>query len=159
MSIVGRGIFLGAPLCAEYTNVVHFMYGVQFDETHGLFCGQICRVEDVDIYGEVSGSVVHIQRARNVTISHEGVLSASGLGTSHFIPPTVSAVIVVQAFCCVLFMSAEAFSGPSCRMPRRCRGGQCHQSGRRRWGWTWGERRFWSLRWISIKWRLFLRQQ
>ncbi|KAG0610062.1 hypothetical protein M758_7G036100 [Ceratodon purpureus] len=44
------------------------------------FTLQICRVEDVDIHGEVSGSVVHIQRARNVTISHEGVLSASGLG-------------------------------------------------------------------------------
>lgn len=49
------------------------------DEKYGS-SGQICRVEDVDIYGEVSGSVVHIQRARNVTISREGVLSASGLG-------------------------------------------------------------------------------
>lgn len=44
------------------------------------FTLQICRVEDVDIFGVISGTVVHIQRARNVTVNREGVLSASGLG-------------------------------------------------------------------------------
>uniref|UniRef100_A0A7I4AXX0 DUF8003 domain-containing protein n=1 Tax=Physcomitrium patens TaxID=3218 RepID=A0A7I4AXX0_PHYPA len=44
------------------------------------FTLQICRVEDVSIYGEVSGSVVHIQRARNIAVNREGVLTASGLG-------------------------------------------------------------------------------
>lgn len=46
------------------------------------FTLQICRVEDVDIFGVISGTVVHIQRARNVTVNREGVLSASGLGVS-----------------------------------------------------------------------------
>ena len=41
---------------------------------------QICRVEDINILGLVSGSVVHIQRSRTVTISPEGVLSATALG-------------------------------------------------------------------------------
>lgn len=41
---------------------------------------QICRVEDIHIHGNVSGSVVHIQRSRTVTVSPAGVLSASALG-------------------------------------------------------------------------------
>ena len=41
---------------------------------------QICRVEEINILGVVSGSVVHIQRTRTVTISPEGVISATALG-------------------------------------------------------------------------------
>lgn len=48
--------------------------------TSSPFTLQICRVEDVNIFGEVSGSIVHIQRARTVTISPEGVVSATALG-------------------------------------------------------------------------------
>jgi hypothetical protein len=43
-------------------------------------CNQICRVDHIDVLGLVLGSVVHIQRARNVTISPGGVISASALG-------------------------------------------------------------------------------
>jgi hypothetical protein len=64
------------------------------DEYYGS-SEQICRVEDVDIYGEVSGSVVHIQRARNVTISREGVLSASGLGA----PFIIQTSFISQTLC------------------------------------------------------------
>lgn len=41
---------------------------------------QICRVEDVDIDGTVLGSTVHVQRVRTISISNDGILSASALG-------------------------------------------------------------------------------
>ncbi len=37
-------------------------------------------MDHIDVLGLVLGSVVHIQRARNVTISPGGVISASALG-------------------------------------------------------------------------------
>lgn len=50
-----------------------------------ISCGwkQICRVEEVNISGSVVGSVVHIQRARSITIDTAGVLSASALGRAY----------------------------------------------------------------------------
>ncbi|KAG0575849.1 hypothetical protein KC19_5G035100 [Ceratodon purpureus] len=48
--------------------------------TSSPFTLQICRVEEINILGLVSGSVVHIQRTRTVTISPEGVISATALG-------------------------------------------------------------------------------
>ncbi|KAJ7554138.1 hypothetical protein O6H91_06G127300 [Diphasiastrum complanatum] len=44
------------------------------------FTLQICRVEDLSIEGYVIGSVVHVQRARTVTVKPGGLVSASGLG-------------------------------------------------------------------------------
>lgn len=44
---------------------------------------QICRVEEINISGSVLGSVVHIQRARSITIDTVGVLSASALGGAY----------------------------------------------------------------------------
>ncbi len=37
-------------------------------------------MDHIDVLGLVLGSVVHIQRARNVTISPGGLISASALG-------------------------------------------------------------------------------
>lgn len=45
---------------------------------------QICRVEDLIVSGVVKGSVVHIHRARTVTIDTDGMISASELGDSVF---------------------------------------------------------------------------
>ncbi|KAF3340460.1 hypothetical protein FCM35_KLT16231 [Carex littledalei] len=44
------------------------------------FTLQICRVEDLTVSGVVKGSVVHIHRARTVTIDTDGTISASELG-------------------------------------------------------------------------------
>ncbi|KAI5062055.1 hypothetical protein GOP47_0022594 [Adiantum capillus-veneris] len=44
------------------------------------FTLQICRVEDVVVDGLVKGSVVHIHRARTVTIHEGGLVTASGHG-------------------------------------------------------------------------------
>ncbi|XP_058085558.1 uncharacterized protein LOC131233017 isoform X2 [Magnolia sinica] len=41
---------------------------------------QICRVEDITVQGFVKGSIVHIHRARTVTIETDGIISASELG-------------------------------------------------------------------------------
>ncbi|KAG0603647.1 hypothetical protein M758_10G110100 [Ceratodon purpureus] len=94
--IVGSGAILRAPVEAD--SPIQEQITSMYCESHQCptevlrpsedctlnitspFTLQICRVEDVDIHGEVSGSVVHIQRARNVTITREGILSASGLG-------------------------------------------------------------------------------
>ncbi|KAJ8632040.1 hypothetical protein MRB53_025376 [Persea americana] len=44
------------------------------------FTLQICRVEDLTVNGLVKGSIVHIHRARTVTIEGDGMISASELG-------------------------------------------------------------------------------
>ncbi|KAL6839711.1 hypothetical protein ACP4OV_030399 [Aristida adscensionis] len=41
---------------------------------------QICRVEDITVSGIVRGSIIHIHRARTVTIAKNGTISASELG-------------------------------------------------------------------------------
>lgn len=41
---------------------------------------QVCRVEEFQIEGTVKGSVVHAQRTRAISITPEGVLTASGWG-------------------------------------------------------------------------------
>ncbi|KAG0496836.1 hypothetical protein HPP92_001527 [Vanilla planifolia] len=41
---------------------------------------QTCRVEDLTIHGLVRGSIIHIHRARTVTIHTDGEISATGLG-------------------------------------------------------------------------------
>ncbi|KAL6653051.1 hypothetical protein ACP70R_011976 [Stipagrostis hirtigluma subsp. patula] len=41
---------------------------------------QICRVEDITVSGTVRGSIIHIHRARTVTIAKNGTISASELG-------------------------------------------------------------------------------
>lgn len=43
---------------------------------------QICRVEDITVSGIVRGSIIHIHRARTVTIAKDGTISASELGDS-----------------------------------------------------------------------------
>ena len=45
---------------------------------------QICRVEDITVSGIVRGSIIHIHRARTVTIAKDGTISASELGDSMF---------------------------------------------------------------------------
>ncbi|RLM65395.1 hypothetical protein C2845_PM16G02960 [Panicum miliaceum] len=50
------------------------------------FTLQICRVEDITVSGVVRGSIIHIHRARTVTIAKDGTISASELvnsGESH----------------------------------------------------------------------------
>ncbi|CAN6227202.1 unnamed protein product [Urochloa humidicola] len=44
------------------------------------FTLQICRVEDITVSGIVRGSIIHIHRARTVTIAKNGTISASELG-------------------------------------------------------------------------------
>ncbi|VAH40308.1 unnamed protein product [Triticum turgidum subsp. durum] len=44
------------------------------------FTLQICRVEDITVGGIVRGSIIHIHRARTVTITDGGAISASELG-------------------------------------------------------------------------------
>ncbi|XP_072955442.1 uncharacterized protein [Typha angustifolia] len=44
------------------------------------FTLQICRVEDLIVSGIVTGSIIHIHRARTVTINKDGMISASELG-------------------------------------------------------------------------------
>ncbi|XP_039057297.1 uncharacterized protein LOC120200561 isoform X2 [Hibiscus syriacus] len=46
------------------------------------FSLQICRVEDLLVDGVIKGSIVHIHRARTVTIDANGLLTASELGCS-----------------------------------------------------------------------------
>ncbi|KAG6496113.1 hypothetical protein ZIOFF_043961 [Zingiber officinale] len=41
---------------------------------------QICRVDDLTVSGIIRGSIIHIHRARTVTIDTEGIISASELG-------------------------------------------------------------------------------
>ncbi|CAM0908386.1 unnamed protein product [Alopecurus aequalis] len=41
---------------------------------------QICRVEDITVRGIVRGSIIHIHRARTVTVTNDGAISASELG-------------------------------------------------------------------------------
>ncbi|XP_051212959.1 uncharacterized protein [Lolium perenne] len=44
------------------------------------FTIQICRVEDITVGGIVRGSIIHIHRARTVTVTNDGAISASELG-------------------------------------------------------------------------------
>ncbi|KAG2586487.1 hypothetical protein PVAP13_5NG039900 [Panicum virgatum] len=44
------------------------------------FTLQVCRVEDIDVWGLVQGTVIHFNRARTVTVHKSGTISASGLG-------------------------------------------------------------------------------
>ncbi|XP_066305595.1 uncharacterized protein [Miscanthus floridulus] len=44
------------------------------------FTLQVCRVEDIDVWGLVQGTVIHFNRARSVTVHTSGTISASGLG-------------------------------------------------------------------------------
>ncbi|EES02326.1 hypothetical protein BDA96_03G040300 [Sorghum bicolor] len=44
------------------------------------FTLQVCRVEDIDVWGLVQGTVIHFNRARSVTVYTSGTISASGLG-------------------------------------------------------------------------------
>ncbi|KAJ3694104.1 hypothetical protein LUZ60_009584 [Juncus effusus] len=44
------------------------------------FTLQICRVEDVDVSGLIEGTVLHFHRARSVSVSPTGTISATGLG-------------------------------------------------------------------------------
>ncbi|XP_058073877.1 uncharacterized protein LOC131222728 isoform X2 [Magnolia sinica] len=44
------------------------------------FTLQICRVEDIDVAGDIKGSVVHFHRARTVVVQSSGTISASSLG-------------------------------------------------------------------------------
>ncbi|MED6146912.1 hypothetical protein PIB30_039140 [Stylosanthes scabra] len=44
------------------------------------FTLQICRVEDVNVEGTITGSVVHFHWIRNVYVQNSGVISVSGLG-------------------------------------------------------------------------------
>uniref|UniRef100_A0A0D9W2D7 DUF8003 domain-containing protein n=1 Tax=Leersia perrieri TaxID=77586 RepID=A0A0D9W2D7_9ORYZ len=44
------------------------------------FTLQICRVEDITVSGTVRGSIIHIHRARTVTVTDNGTISASELG-------------------------------------------------------------------------------
>ncbi|EOY24117.1 Uncharacterized protein TCM_015803 isoform 1 [Theobroma cacao] len=46
------------------------------------FSLQICRVEDLLVNGIVKGSIIHIHRARTVTIDADGLITASELGCS-----------------------------------------------------------------------------
>jgi hypothetical protein len=42
---------------------------------------QICRVEDIDAFGLVQGTVINFNRARNVNVQTSGTISATGLGS------------------------------------------------------------------------------
>ncbi|CAK9172632.1 unnamed protein product [Ilex paraguariensis] len=44
------------------------------------FSLQICRVEDIFVDGIIKGSVIHIHRARTVSVSTDGMITASELG-------------------------------------------------------------------------------
>ncbi|KAJ3680638.1 hypothetical protein LUZ60_016916 [Juncus effusus] len=44
------------------------------------FTLQICRVEDIIVSGLIRGSIIHIHRARTVTVNKYGMISASELG-------------------------------------------------------------------------------
>ncbi|KAF2932854.1 uncharacterized protein [Oryza sativa Japonica Group] len=44
------------------------------------FTLQICRVEDITVSGIVRGIIIHIHRARTVTVTNNGTISASELG-------------------------------------------------------------------------------
>jgi hypothetical protein len=44
------------------------------------FTLQVCRVEDIDIWGLVQGTVIHFNRARSVSVHTSGTISATGLG-------------------------------------------------------------------------------
>lgn len=44
------------------------------------FTIQICRVEDITVGGILRGSIIHIHRARTVTVTKDGAISASELG-------------------------------------------------------------------------------
>ncbi|AQK90693.1 hypothetical protein ZEAMMB73_Zm00001d008789 [Zea mays] len=44
------------------------------------FTLQVCRVEDIDVWGVVQGTVIHFNRARSVTVHTSGTISATGFG-------------------------------------------------------------------------------
>ncbi|KAM3328622.1 hypothetical protein ACQJBY_026017 [Aegilops geniculata] len=44
------------------------------------FTLQVCRVEDIDVWGLVQGTVIHFNRARSVTVHTSGTISTTGLG-------------------------------------------------------------------------------
>ncbi|MBA0718588.1 hypothetical protein Golax_006329 [Gossypium laxum] len=46
------------------------------------FSLQICRVEDLLVNGIIKGSIIHIHRARTVTVDADGLITASELGCS-----------------------------------------------------------------------------
>uniref|UniRef100_M8BRJ1 DUF8003 domain-containing protein n=1 Tax=Aegilops tauschii TaxID=37682 RepID=M8BRJ1_AEGTA len=43
------------------------------------FTLQVCRVEDIDVWGLVQGTVIHFNRARSVTVHTSGTISTTGL--------------------------------------------------------------------------------
>ena len=45
---------------------------------------QICRVEDLLVNGIIKGSIIHIHRARTVTIDADGMITASELGNREY---------------------------------------------------------------------------
>ncbi|XBI97770.1 hypothetical protein VPH35_018089 [Triticum aestivum] len=49
-------------------------------EARNLVVLKICRVEDITVGGIVKGSIIHIHRARTVTVTDGGAISASELG-------------------------------------------------------------------------------
>ncbi|CAM6085481.1 unnamed protein product [Calypogeia fissa] len=93
---VGRGAVLQAPLdynspISDKTSRLQCMRTTCPDEvtspsedctlnTSSPFTLQVCRVEELQIEGTVKGSVVHAQRIRTVSLTPEGVLTASGWG-------------------------------------------------------------------------------
>eukprot|EP00850_Spirogloea_muscicola_P015255 SM000115S23934 [mRNA] locus=s115:439242:448670:+ [translate_table: standard] len=44
------------------------------------FTLQMCRVEEVIVFGNIHGSIVHIQRSKTISIGYRGELSSSALG-------------------------------------------------------------------------------
>lgn len=74
--------------------------------SHG-YAFQICRVEDLTVNGLVKGSIVHIHRARTVTIEGDGMISASELGEAEVELKHCSIVTskFVQFFFASLFIS------------------------------------------------------
>ncbi|XP_077235189.1 mraZ isoform X2 [Tasmannia lanceolata] len=92
---VGPGSLLQAPLdnenatnlatksyCESQTCPVELLYPPEDCHVNNSlsFTLQICRVEDLTVNGFVKGSIIHIHRARTVTIDADGVISASELG-------------------------------------------------------------------------------
>jgi hypothetical protein len=72
------------------------------------FTLQVCRVEDIDVWGLVQGTVIHFNRARTVTVHKSGTISASGLG--NFI------LLLLQEFCmvCCIFPAILIYRDSLC---------------------------------------------
>ncbi|KAI4369970.1 hypothetical protein MLD38_018359 [Melastoma candidum] len=72
------------PLCGRQTCPVDLI--TPPDDCHVnytlSFSLQICRVEDLLVNGLIKGSIIHIHRARTVTVDADGMISASELGCS-----------------------------------------------------------------------------